>query len=146
MLLAPTMRAGVEAALQTMQRQQEAVAYCPLDQLCGAQLVPDPPGAAGAATTAAPAYCEIKLQLVDFAQVRRRHGGMAGCVCWGLSWGHKGKGGGDGPHLLPPMLPCAAAPRPTRRPPACADACRWSVVLAGRSGCWQPTAAEPQCL
>ncbi|KAL4447985.1 hypothetical protein ABPG75_005204 [Micractinium tetrahymenae] len=62
---------GVEAALGAMQRQQEAVVLCPVSQLCGGSLVPDPPGAAGVRTgAAAPDYAEVRLQLLDFSQVR----------------------------------------------------------------------------
>ena len=61
--------AAVEAALQAMQRQQEAVAYCPASQLRGGSLVPDPPEAAGTSGKAAEDYAEVKLQLLDFSQV-----------------------------------------------------------------------------
>ncbi|PSC68182.1 Peptidyl-prolyl cis-trans isomerase PASTICCINO1 [Micractinium conductrix] len=64
---------AVEAALAGMQRQQEAVALCPVDQLCGGGLLPDPPGAAELAARgqgAAPAYAEVWLRLLDFSQVR----------------------------------------------------------------------------
>lgn len=62
--------AGVEAALQAMQRQQEAVAYCPTSQLRGGSLVPDPPGQeASTSGRAAEDYAEFKLQLLEFSQV-----------------------------------------------------------------------------
>lgn len=62
---------GVEAALQAMQRQQEAVAYCPTSQLRGGSLVPDPPGQeASSSGRAAEDYAEFKLQLLEFSQVR----------------------------------------------------------------------------
>ena len=55
-----------------MQRQQEAVVYCPLNQLRGGTLVPDPPSAADVVgAVAACAYAEVKLQLLDFSQVGR---------------------------------------------------------------------------
>lgn len=72
MLPAPTAlhSAGVEAALGAMQRQQEAVLLCPLSQLCGGSLVPDPPDAAAQRSgTAAADYAEVRLQLLDFSQV-----------------------------------------------------------------------------
>ena len=56
-----------------MQREQEAVAWCPVRQLCGGKLMPDPPDAAGAAAAtgvAAEDYAEFKLQLLDFSQAR----------------------------------------------------------------------------
>jgi hypothetical protein len=71
-----------------MQREQEAVAYCPTSQLCGGNLVPDPPGSSKAtAAAAAPTYAEIKLQLVDFSQVTfseqaARSQLLAGTVGW----------------------------------------------------------------
>lgn len=60
--------AGVEAALQAMPRQGEAVAYCPTSQLRGGSLVPDPPQQE-ASGRAAEDYAEVKLQLLDFSQV-----------------------------------------------------------------------------
>ncbi|EFN57340.1 hypothetical protein CHLNCDRAFT_142698 [Chlorella variabilis] len=62
---------GVETALSAMQRQQEAVAYCPTSQLYGSKLLPDPPDVAdGTAPATAQSYAEIKLHLLDFSQVR----------------------------------------------------------------------------
>ena len=60
----------MEAALQAMQRGQQAVAYCPTSQLCGGSLVPDPPGAAGCGSSrATEEYGEVTLRLLDFSQV-----------------------------------------------------------------------------
>lgn len=62
---------GVEAAVQSMQRQQEALVYCPTSQLCGGKLVPDPPdGGDGGLSAAATCYAEVVLHLLDFSQVR----------------------------------------------------------------------------
>lgn len=78
MLCVHTTPAGVEAALGAMMRGHQAVLLCPLAQLRGGSLVPDPPdaeggsgsGARGASAEAAPAYGEVELELLDFSQVQ----------------------------------------------------------------------------
>lgn len=70
--------AGVEAALQAMQRGHEAVVCCPVSQLRGGELLPDPPGSVaegGSEATAAPEYAECTLELLDFSQVCNAVGG-----------------------------------------------------------------------
>lgn len=91
--------AGVEAALTAMQRGQEAVVWCPVDQLRGGVLLPDPPvrpaagGGGGGAAAPAPDYAEITLQLRDFTQVPVwrgpfMQGGPAALLTgWHRGWG-----------------------------------------------------------
>ena len=78
MLCMHTTPAGVEAALGAMMRGHQAVLLCPLAQLRGGSLMPDPPDAeggsggssGGGSAEAAPAYGEVELELLDFSQVR----------------------------------------------------------------------------
>ena len=72
----PACRSAVDVALQAMQRQQEAVVWCPTSLLCGGELLPDPPDALEGA--APMDYAEFKLQLLDFTQVDCRPACLTG--------------------------------------------------------------------
>lgn len=122
---------GVEAALGAMMRGQEAVLLCPLAQLRGGSLMPDPPnadegGGSGnsetSGTQAAPLYGEVQLQLLDFSQARRSlreaewgwRAGLPGALCLLLLLAGSHPTGGPRSSTHPPTT---LHPPPTHPPP-----------------------------